>query len=494
MAVMVPSIAEGFSIPVASAVRVGTPVVASDIPVHRELLGDGLWLAKPQEVEGLARALVDTIAAGEEISKAQRANLGDLADPDAVLLRLRGALRPFLAEPTAKRFSVGRRPRPRIALVSPLPPQQSGVADYTAFTFSYVREHADVSVFSAGAALLPSDGVEPISSAPYLEEEFDAIVAVVGNSHFHFPMMDLLGAFGGACIAHDDRMFESYLLDRGPVWTAGLIRSSARRVNPSEIPALVTDLDSLPTAGYRDLARHATPLIVHSRSLQLRIANETTTAPAFVPFVPYTPPDRQLGEESRRVARDTLAFRDDEVHLATFGGIDRRTKLTDMVVASVAWLRDWGDPRSAPRCGGLAAARARGAQALVSQFELEQFVTLRRPSERDDSPRPSPRGRPGIQLRSSSMLTLSGALMDCIAFGVPTVSTAPLVLEADAPDWIVGVPVELSSLTLAEAIFDLLRSSASTEIERETTRREYLDSRSSMRYAEQLLEALGLSK
>ena len=55
--VFVGAYAEGFSIPVAEAVAHGTPVVASDIPAHRELVGVGPWLASAAEVDGLADAI-----------------------------------------------------------------------------------------------------------------------------------------------------------------------------------------------------------------------------------------------------------------------------------------------------------------------------------------------------------------------------------------------------------------------------------------------------
>lgn len=54
-----PSLAEGFNLPLLEATQCGTAVVASDLPVHRELLGAGALYATP----GDAAALADAIAA-----------------------------------------------------------------------------------------------------------------------------------------------------------------------------------------------------------------------------------------------------------------------------------------------------------------------------------------------------------------------------------------------------------------------------------------------
>ena len=71
-----------------------------------------------------------------------------------------------------------------------------------------------------------------LSSEPYLNSRFDTIVNVIGNSHFHFPILDLLGSFGGAAISHDNRMLEAYRYDRGNAWTADCYPAAAQKFGP----------------------------------------------------------------------------------------------------------------------------------------------------------------------------------------------------------------------------------------------------------------------
>ena len=56
-ALIAPSLWEGFDLPVLEAILMKTPVIASDIPVHRELLGDHPFLFPPDKADILVEML-----------------------------------------------------------------------------------------------------------------------------------------------------------------------------------------------------------------------------------------------------------------------------------------------------------------------------------------------------------------------------------------------------------------------------------------------------
>ena len=262
----------------------------------------------------------------------QREALGDRADLGAVLERATRALSDIVPPRDGNRDRTRVQPtprsRPRLAVLSPFPPQRSGVADYTAATFRRVAEYADVDLYSSAPATTPKGAppVLPISAAPYLDDRYDAVVNVIGNSPFHFAMLDLLTCYGGACIAHDNRMIEAYGYDRGDAWLAQLL-SKHRQVQAEDLADLLHNLDELPTLGYDLIARLASPLVVHSRSLAGRIETETGVKPVALPFVPYNlPAVETVDSDIRMRARGTLNLSDKRFHVATFGFVDQRTK------------------------------------------------------------------------------------------------------------------------------------------------------------------------
>jgi len=58
-AVLVPSLAEGFSLPLIEALACDAPVIASDLPVHREIGGDYATLLAPSDGEAWHQVLAD---------------------------------------------------------------------------------------------------------------------------------------------------------------------------------------------------------------------------------------------------------------------------------------------------------------------------------------------------------------------------------------------------------------------------------------------------
>jgi len=66
-ALVLPSFAEGFGLPVAEAMAAGTPVACSDLPALREVAGDAAVYFDPHDTASIARAIADLL--GDEAKR-----------------------------------------------------------------------------------------------------------------------------------------------------------------------------------------------------------------------------------------------------------------------------------------------------------------------------------------------------------------------------------------------------------------------------------------
>jgi glycosyltransferase involved in cell wall biosynthesis len=64
-AVALPSLAEGFGLPAVEAAACGAPLVLSDLPAHRESVGDAALFFAPRDAEALAKALASVLESAE---------------------------------------------------------------------------------------------------------------------------------------------------------------------------------------------------------------------------------------------------------------------------------------------------------------------------------------------------------------------------------------------------------------------------------------------
>lgn len=79
-ALVMPSFAEGFGLPVFEALQAGTAVIAADLPVYREIAGDIPTFAAPDDVERWAR-IIGEFSDGEDELERQRVALAGFTAP-----------------------------------------------------------------------------------------------------------------------------------------------------------------------------------------------------------------------------------------------------------------------------------------------------------------------------------------------------------------------------------------------------------------------------
>jgi len=495
--VVVASFDEGLSLPVIEALRAGVPVVASDIPAHRELIGADSYLASPGDIKAMARAIREhrgrPATAALQGRRLQRHRHEQLESTIAALIGMSPAAsgegsasgnEPRTApQPVPGRLSVG--------VATPWEPQRSGVADFSAATVRELAKLADVTVYSTSGGQVEEElrhaNIDQVLADGH---DHDVFVSVVGNSHFHVPFIEVLGRVDAVVIAHDTRMVEYYMAMRGKGGAEQVMtRGQGRRTLDPPLDDQIDDMRLLQNAGFWEIARQSRMLILHSPTAASRIEQETGVTPRLLPFANQrVPHGGHVTEQLRDQARRRLGFSRDTIHLGTFGYVDLRTKLTDVVVEAAAWLSQWGHPISLHLAGSAADADAkaltrRAEEAGIQEFEVTGFLT-------DEEFRDYLLAVDiGVQLRVSPLLGVSGPLSDLAAFGTTSIASAGLAIDVDAPGYVDRLPDDVSPLMVAEAIEYRINNPLDPDA-KEQQRLDYLDAKSPRRYAEQLLVLL----
>jgi len=494
--VVVASFDEGLSLPVIEAINSGANVVAADIPAHRELIGRGSYLVDPRSIRRLARAIRKYSGSRRGFAR-QQARLaahqhGDLERVivASTLARLSTSV---VALPPERVHLAGSDPK--IALATPYPPQKSGIADFSAAIAHELNDLCDLTIYTTSGARVP-DAIKHASIDRVIAQgsagagEYDSFVTVLGNSHFHVPFLEVMKSIDSVAVLHDTRMVELYLAMRGiggvqQVMTRG---TDHRALSPS-LEEQIDDMRLLQNMGFWEIAHRAKALIMHSPSAAPWVEQQTGVTPFVLPFANYRAPRAgEVTDAMRLEARGRLGFADDVIHLGTFGFVDVRTKMVDVVVEAAAWLATWGHRVSLHLVGsagaGIAEAlteRARGAglagfeiTGFVSDAQFRDYVTA---------------VDLGVQLRVSPLLGVSGPLSDMAAVGTPAVASRGLAIDVDTPAFIDRLPDEASPLMVAEAIEYRLAHPADREVI-EAQRVDYLERKSPKVYAEELLAVL----
>jgi len=233
-----PSLHEGFGLPVLEAMACGTPAIGSNCSSIPEVLGLEAALFDPSQPRFIAQAMGRTLnddaflahlrehglARAKQFSWSKSADRALAALESSVPARKLHAVSPAVAPK-----------RPRLAYLSPLPGQRSGIADYSAGLIPELARYYDIELVTH-AQDVEHDwlrGGFPVRSVEWFEQNanrYDRVLYHVGNSVFHAHMLPLVRAIPGVVMQHD--YFLSGLLnyvesfDEEPLaFRTGLLRS-----------------------------------------------------------------------------------------------------------------------------------------------------------------------------------------------------------------------------------------------------------------------------
>jgi glycosyltransferase involved in cell wall biosynthesis len=433
---IMPSKHEGFGLPALEAMACGAAVIASNNTSLPEVVGleAALFDAdRPEDIADKLRRVLTSEAFHAELvahglARASEFTWAASAERAWAALEI---VHDRLPSTDRRAHAVASRKR-SLAFVGPLPPDESGIADYARDLLPALEPHYDITLVTT-TGLVDDPTLHAVfsvlSEAAFakIANRFDRILYQVGNSEFHIGIVtQLLPRHPGVVVLHDAfisniplniflrdnnsyelarALFESHgwpavqMLDNAGVWQVA-----------SAFPCL------------SPIFRNALGVLQHSLHAQEVAAHYVGPgARGLMRLVPFSrdhwPP------EGRVAARKALGLDDSAPVICSFGIAAATKRPIDVLDAwhvafgadDTAMLAFVGHAAPDVRQAVRDRAAALGVASRVRQTGRVDQATYRRWLDAADM---------AIQLRTASRGETSAAIADCMAVGLPVVANA----------------------------------------------------------------------
>jgi len=453
---VMPSLAEGFGLPLLEAMACGAPCIASNISALPEVLGRADALFDPHDAPALSRLIQRLLEAPE--LRADLAAYGPrrardfswdrvAAEAWAAFERARLPARPPWARP---------RRRPSLALVSPLPPEPSGIADYTAELAPELAAHYAVTLVSAAPPEGMLAGRLPwMSEADFAAEgaRFDRVLYQIGNNPMHARILtELLPRIPGVITLHEAAITDlrNWLdLQGNPPEPR-----ATRLAREEGYPAIFSTRE---LAGAAGPMAEALGVVLHSNFARWLLEMEYGVAAlAHTSILPLMRQPVPL--PAREAARKALGLPEDACIVASFGLVTPQ-KLPERLLAAFAPLARRVD---AARLVFVGEAHGGDGQlkSQAQRLELDGRVTLTGRVPPDLYRLWLAASDLAVQLRSGSRGETSAAAKDVLMAGLPLIANRHgSMAEMEASGCLlIAEPADANEL--AAALLDIAQDSA----------------------------------
>lgn len=445
-----PSLYEGFGLPVLEAMTCGAPVIASNnssIP----------------EVVGRSDALFDATN-DQSITAAMQHVLTDEAFREELAAYGPGRAKQFSWENSAqiawdaiekvqedKKLDESRvvvsippiQSRMRIAYVSPLPPQKSGIADYSADLLPYLSKHFEIDLFS---------DIKENFSVSFLRDDFktyywtelrkrrdiyEAVIYHVGNSHFHTYMPDLLREIPGVVVLHDFFLsnlpyVEEYVNGKKDVFVKEIDDNHGLRSVVNALKNHVVDLNLEETREQWPInwkvLKFAQELIVHSKHqnelIQQFYTHGWTPNTTLIKQIHETTP--QISRSKKQALRQELGLDPNAFIFCSFG-LMASTKLNLSTIQAFSQMYSTSNTNVfLIFVGQLEGGILHEQQVLkiINELNLSERIFITGYVNKKQYEKYLACADAAIQLRAGSRGETSRAVLDCMAYGLPCIINA----------------------------------------------------------------------
>jgi glycosyltransferase involved in cell wall biosynthesis len=401
----------------------------------RELLINQYGLL-PSEITNISTNACDANAyavSSEANVQPFKSSIGDTpgVSGHAIIAALEAAYRRHGARMTCLRSTTGARRR--LAYVSPLPPLETGIAEYSAQLIPDICRYYDVDLITSASKTtdLALEGNCQLRSPEWFDRNarhYERIVYHIGNSGFHTYMFDLLERHPGVVVMHDFFLGHVMALPaaegKEPYSWRRLLRDAhgyqavAESLNPTTQAQTIWKYHV-----NLDVLHNATGVIAHSEHARelagIWYGKDFQEDWRVIPL-----PRRPPVNANRQAARARLGYSEDDYLVCSFGGIGETKRNLEALSAWAAsalannpnchlCFVGWkGGSHYMDQISALVAKIPRASIKVIGDVDALTYVDFLSAADC------------AIQLRTRSRGETSAAVLDCMAYGLPLIVNA----------------------------------------------------------------------
>lgn len=432
-----PSLQEGFGLPVLEAMACGAPVLAARATSLPEVVRREQMLFDPSNPRELSHMMTAVLSRPEMRADFVRHGLCQAAEfswqrSAESVLRTFETLVGRQGDTTREPQSSSTTRPLRMAYVSPLPPERTGIADYSAELLEELGRYYEIEVVVNQASvnndwMLSNYTVRNWEWFDRNAWRFDRILYQFGNSPFHIYQIPLMREHPGTVVLHDlflgalshwrasaTERDSDYLLRLYLAHGFGALQFDASRGREASIARYPSSLEIL---------RLATGTLVHSRysidCVNRFYGSHCASQMRQVPF----PKKRRPAD--RASARTRLGLNESDFVVCSFG-IMAPTKLNERLLA--AWLKS--ELAEDSRCHLVFVGENHGGEygrmlrAKMASYEAGKRIRITGFAEHEEYRDWLAAADLAVQLRAESRGETSAAVFDCMAQGLPLIINA----------------------------------------------------------------------
>lgn len=458
-----PSWHEGFGLPALEAMACGAPVIGANTTSLPEVIGIDEALFDPFDIASITAKLVQALEVEGFRNRLREHGLEQVKrfSWDETARRALAAWEGLpITQAGRRRANIPAGRKPCLAFVSPLPPERTGIADYSAELLPALAEYYDIELVVAQARVddpwVNSHGnIRDVDWLRAHANEIDRVLYQIGNSPFHRHMLALLEEIPGTITLHDfflSSLFSWLELHEGEagIWTRALYAAHGYgalrgRYRDTEVTKFRFPVNW-------SILQHAQGVIVHSE-YSCCLARDWYGAESSLDWEVVPHVRSPASDINKQTTRKQLGIDADEFLVCSFGFLDG-TKLNLRLLQ--AWLAS-GLARD-NRCRLIFVGENHGGDYGAS------LLKTMRESGLGDRIRITGFASPelyhqylvaadvAVQLRTQSRGETSGTVLDCMNYALPLVINANGSLAELDSEAVWMLPDEFSDAAVVDAL------------------------------------------